>query len=115
MLRSKIHNATVTDSQLEYEGSLEVDKDLLEMTGILPFEKVLVSNIDNGNRFETYIIEGERGSKKIGLNGAAARLGSEGDRIIIFAFCELDENESKNFKPRIIVLDEDNNVKMKNF
>ncbi|MFC1725603.1 aspartate 1-decarboxylase [candidate division KSB1 bacterium] len=115
MLKSKIHNAKVTESKLEYEGSLEVDKDFLEMTGILPYEKVLVSNIDNGSRFETYIIEGERGSKKIGLNGAAARLGSEGDRIIIFAFCELDEDESGKFKPKIIVLDEDNNVKIKNF
>ena len=115
LLRTKIHNAVITESRIDYEGSLEVDKDLLDMVGILPYEKVLVANVENGERFETYIIEGERGSKKFGLNGAAARLGSEGERIIVFSFGEMEREEAGKFKPKIIVMDEHNNVKMKNF
>lgn len=115
LLRAKIHNAVITESRIEYEGSLEVDKDLLDMVEMLPYEKVLVANVENGNRFETYLIEGERGSKKFGLNGAAARLGSEGERIIVFAFGEMEKQEAEKFEPKIIVLDERNNVKMKNF
>jgi len=111
LLKAKIHDAVITESKLEYEGSIEIDEDYLEMVGMLPYEKVLVANVENGNRFETYVIKGKKGSKIFGLNGAAARLGCEGDRIIIFAFCEVDEKDAKDIKPKIIVLDENNNVK----
>ncbi len=110
MLRAKIHQATVTDADIEYEGSLTVDEELLEATDIRPFEQVRVSNLNNGERFETYIIPGKRGSRVICLNGAAARKGIKGDRIIIFSYCYYTEDEIRDFTPKIIRLDEKNNI-----
>ncbi len=110
MCYSKIHRGVVTDANLNYEGSLTLDTDFLEKSDMLPYEKVLVVNINNGKRFETYIIPGKKGSKEICLNGAAARLGEIGDRIIVMNFTWLNEQEAHNFKPKIIILDEKNNV-----
>jgi len=108
ILKAKIHRATVTDADLNYEGSLTVDTELLEKTGILEFEKVHVVNINNGARFETYIIKGKPGSGEICLNGAAARLGQKGDKVIIIAYALLSEEELKNHKPNIILVDDNN-------
>lgn len=111
MLKSKLHQAKVTQADLNYEGSLTIDEDLLEFADIVVNEKVAVYNITNGQRFETYAIKGERGSKSICLNGAAARLGEVGDRIIIVTYCNVDESEVAGHTPKVIVLDENNDVK----
>ncbi len=111
MLKAKIHRATVTDSNLNYEGSLSVDRNLLAAAGLIPFERISIYNINNGERFETYIIEGEPGV--IGLNGAAARKGVTGDLIIIAAYVLLTDTELKEYKPTILLLDEHNKVKNK--
>jgi aspartate 1-decarboxylase len=113
MLRSKIHRATVTDSNLEYEGSLTVDPDLIEAAGMLPYEQVSVSNLNNGERFETYVIPGRRGSGQMVLNGPTARKGVKGDKIIIFCYEFFNEEELKAYKPRIILVDENNRVREK--
>ncbi|MCK5520093.1 MAG: aspartate 1-decarboxylase [Candidatus Marinimicrobia bacterium] len=110
-LKSKLHRATVTQSNLNYEGSITIDSELMEMSDINEFEMVQVVNINNGVRFETYAIRGESGSRIIGLNGAAARLGMEGDKVIIMTYCDLHSDEIKSHKPKIIVLDDDNNFK----
>jgi aspartate 1-decarboxylase len=110
MFKAKIHQATITQADLHYEGSLTVDMDLLEASGILPNEKVQVVNINNGNRFETYTIIGERGSGVIGLNGAAARLGLPGDKIIIISYAQMTLEEAQNFKPTVIVVDDKNKI-----
>ncbi len=110
MLRAKIHQATVTEANIEYEGSLTVDEDLLDATGMKHFEQVRVSNLNNGERFETYIIPGKRGSGTICLNGAAARKGIVGDRIIIFSYCYYTDDEIKGHTPKIIRLDEKNSI-----
>lgn len=110
MLRSKIHRATVTDSELEYEGSLTVDPVLLEAAGMLPYEQVRVSNLNNGERFETYVIPGKRGLGEVVLNGPTARKGAKGDKIIIFCYEYYNEQELKTFKPNIVQVDERNNV-----
>jgi aspartate 1-decarboxylase len=112
MLRSKIHRATVTDANLEYEGSLTVDPVLLEAAGILPYELVHVSNLNNGERFETYVIPGKRGSGEMVLNGPTARRGVKSDKIIVFCYEYFNENELKTFKPKIVLVDENNRVKM---
>ena len=109
-LKSKIHRATVTDTKLQYEGSLTVDIELLEKADMNNLELVSVVNVNNGERFETYIIKGERGSRVICLNGAAARKVQVGDKIIFMTYCSLDENEIKDHKPTIILLDDNNNV-----
>ncbi len=111
MLKSKVHRATVTDASLHYEGSLAVDKDLLDQAGLCPFEKVKVYNINNGERFDTYIIEGEAGSGVISLNGAAARKGLVGDLIIIASYALYSPEELENYQPKIVVLKPDNTVK----
>ena len=111
LLKSKLHNVRITSSNLEYEGSIEIDEDLMDASGIVQYEKVLVANTDNGNRFETYVISGERGTGVIGLNGAASRLGNVGDRVIIFAFAIIDEDKLKGYKPKIVLVDEKNNIK----
>ena len=110
MLKSKLHEACVTQADLIYEGSLGIDVELMEMVGLHPYEKILVSNVNNGARFETYAISEAFGSRRIILNGAAARLGAVGDRIIIMSFAKVDEAEVKSGKhrPRIIRLDEHN-------
>ncbi len=111
MLRSKIHRATVTDANLEYEGSLTVDPVLLESAGILPYEQVSVSNLNNGERFETYVIPGKRGLGEMVLNGPTARKGVKGDKVIVFCYEYFNEQELKTFKPRIILVDEQNRIK----
>ena len=111
MLRAKIHQATITEANIEYEGSLTVDEDLLDATGMKHFEQVRVSNLNNGERFETYLIPGKRGSREICLNGAAARKGIVGDRIIIFSYGYYQDEEIKDFAPTIIKLDGKNNIK----
>jgi len=108
LLKAKIHHARVTQAELDYDGSLTIDTDLMDLVRIVPFEKVLVTNLENGNRFETYAIAGERGSGTICLNGATARLGKVGDRIIIFTFAQLSDEEIAGHKPRIVRLDAHN-------
>jgi len=111
MLRSKIHRATVTDANLDYEGSLTVDENLLEAAGILPYEQVMVSNINNGERFETYVIpSGKRGGGVICLNGPTARKGVIGDRVVIFCYEYYNEQELKTYKPIIVHVDEKNRL-----
>lgn len=110
MLRAKIHQATVTDSNILYEGSLTVDETLLDAVGMKPYEQVRVSNLNNGERFETYVIPGERDSGIICLNGATARKGSKNDLIIIFSYCYYTEDEIRDFSPIIIRLDKDNRI-----
>ena len=111
MLKSKIHRATITDADLNYEGSLTVDKDLLDAVDLRPYERVMVYNINNGERFETYAIEGESGSGVIGLNGAAARKGLIGDQIIIVSYALFSEDELKDFSPKIVLLNKSNKIK----
>ena len=111
MLRSKIHRAVVTDANLEYEGSITIDSKLLLQADLVEFEQVQVVNLNNGARFETYIISGEPGSGVIQLNGAAARLAQPGDRIIIMAYSLVEEQEVKVWKPKVLLLDKDNQVK----
>lgn len=109
-LRSKIHMAVVTESNLAYEGSITIDTEFMDAVGILPYEQVTISNLNNGERFETYVIPGKRGSREFCLNGPTARKGLVGDRIIVFSYCYMDEAEIKaGYKPRIIKLDEKNN------
>lgn len=110
VLRSKIHQATVTESNINYEGSLTVDEALLEIVGVSPYEQVMVSNLNNGERFETYVISGERDSGVICLNGPTARKGTAGDKIIIFSYGYYTEEEQKNISPILINLDEKNRI-----
>ena len=110
MLRAKIHRATGTDACLEYEGSLTVDEALLEAAGILPYEAVVISNLNNGERFTTYVIAGARGSGTISLNGPTARKGAIGDQIIIFCYEFYNEDEIKRHTPRIIKVDDKNRM-----
>ncbi len=110
MLKSKIHRAVVTDADLSYEGSLTIDEDLMKAADILPFEQIMVYNIANGERFETYAIAGEGGSGKICLNGAAARKGAPGDLIIIVTYGKYSEEEIKNGKTILVWVDDANNV-----
>lgn len=110
MLKSKIHRATVTQTALNYEGSLSLDKDLIEAANLLPFEQIMVYNISNGERFDTYVIEAERGSGTVCLNGAAARKGEPGDLIIIASYGLFDENECLNGNSHIVAVDKDNRI-----
>ena len=110
-LKGKIHQATVTERNLHYEGSLTVDRELIEAAGMLPYEKVEVYNITNGNRFSTYLIEGERGSGIIAVNGAAAHLAQPGDLIIITSYAMMDDHELPEHKPKIVLLNSHNKVK----
>lgn len=112
-LRGKIHNATVTGVNLEYEGSITIDRDILDEANMLPFEHVEVYNVNNGERFTTYILEGERGSKVVCLNGAAARKASVGDKLIIASFALLKDDEIKEHKCYIVIMDEGNKIKGK--
>ena len=111
MLKSKIHRATVTDCDLHYVGSITIDPDLLEAADIREHEQVHVLDIDNGQRFTTYAIEAPRGSRVIGVNGAAARLVQPGDKVIIIAYGQLDAAEARNYAPTVVLLDDENNVK----
>ena len=111
ILKSKIHRATITDADLNYEGSLTIDPVLMENADILPYEKVDVVNINNGQRFSTYAIEGVPDSGDICLNGAAARLGNPGDLIIILTYTNLPDEEINHHQPIVVLVDEENKVK----
>ncbi|NTV92805.1 MAG: aspartate 1-decarboxylase [Chlorobiaceae bacterium] len=111
LLKSKIHNARVTSGDLEYEGSITIDQELLHLAEMIPNEKVLVVNNNNGERFETYIINGEPGSRVIQLNGAAARCALPGDEIIIMTFAVMDEKKARTFQPMVLIVDHLNNPK----
>ncbi len=106
--KSKIHRATITDANLEYVGSITIDATLMRRADLVPFEKVQIANITNGERFETYVIEGKAESGVIGLNGAAARKGSVGDLIIIIAYGHIEKETAADFKPAIVHVDNDN-------
>lgn len=111
MFKSKLHQMAVTEANLHYEGSITIDQDLLDAAHLLPYEKVQVLNITNGSRLETYTIPGERGSRVCCMNGAAARLTQVGDRIIVISYAEMTPEEAKNYKPRTVVVDENNEPK----
>lgn len=108
LVKSKIHRAEVTDSSLHYEGSLAIDSEWMEMAGLRPFEKILVGDIANGERFETYAIPAPAGSGKISLNGATAHLGKIGDLLTIMSFAWVDEAEAAGWKPKVVVLGDHN-------
>ena len=110
MCKGKIHRATVTQANLNYVGSITIDQDLLDAADIYPYEKVQVVNVSNGSRLETYTIAGARGSGVICLNGAAARLNSEGDLVIIMSYGQFDEKEIRNLVPQIVFVDEQNRL-----
>ncbi len=111
MLKGKIHRATVTDADLEYEGSVAIDADLMKMAGILPYEKVAIYNITNGNRLETYAIVAPGGSGEICVNGAAAHLAGKGDIVIIACYAGMNAEEATSHKPSLVYVDENNVVK----
>ncbi|MDA0771719.1 MAG: aspartate 1-decarboxylase [Cyanobacteria bacterium] len=113
MLSSKIHRATVTECDLDYVGSITIDRDLMDAVGLLENEQVQILDITNGNRLTTYVIEGERSSGVIGINGAAAHLVSQGDLVIICSYVQIDEKELKNYKPQILLVDEQNKPQQK--
>ncbi|MFM1902416.1 MAG: hypothetical protein RLZZ440_316 [Planctomycetota bacterium] len=110
LLKSKIHRAAVTGASVDYEGSLTIAADLADRVGLRPYERILVGNLSNGERFETYVIYGPAGSAVIELNGATAHLGKPGDRLTIMSFTWLDEPEAASHSPAVIVLDEQNRV-----
>jgi aspartate 1-decarboxylase len=110
MLYSKIHRASVTDANLNYVGSITIDEELMEAAKLRIGQKVEIVNINNGERFSTYVIQGQRGQRDICLNGAAARKAQIGDRIIIIAYASMDEEELKTFKPTVVLVDEKNSI-----
>lgn len=110
MLRSKVHRATVTESNLEYEGSMTLDQDLMDAAGMLPYEQINVSNLNNGERFMTYVIPGKRGSGICCLNGPTARKGEVGDRVIIFCYEGYGNDELASFSPVIVKVDAKNRI-----
>ena len=110
MLKAKIHRATVTQAELDYVGSITVDMDLLEQAGILEYEKVQIVDVNNGSRFETYTIAGERGSGVMCLNGAAARMVQTGDKIILMAYAQMTPEEASELRPTVLFVDEKNKV-----
>ncbi len=110
MMKSKIHRATVTQADLHYEGSISIDADLLDRADILPNEQVDILNITNGERFTTYAITAPRGSKTFGLNGAAARRVQIGDKIIIITYGQMKAEKARNYRPNVVLLDENNEV-----
>ena len=110
MLKSKIHRVHVTWANIDYEGSITIDKKLMEEADILPYEQVQVLNTNNGARFTTYAIEGERGSGEIGLNGPAARLGTKGDVVLILSYCHVEDDEARHFIPKLVYVDVKNAI-----
>jgi len=113
MLKCKLHNAVVTEANIEYEGSVAIDADLMKEAGFLAGEQVEIYNITNGERFTTYVIKGEGGSKTIGIQGAAAHKASKGDRVIICAYAQMDENAAKQHRAVALMMDENNNIKVR--
>ena len=110
LMKAKLHRATVTQADLDYEGSIAIDGDLLDAAGIFPHEQVDVLNITNGARFTTYAIEAPRGSRAIAVNGAAARLVHQGDTVIIVAYAQVPGEEARNYRPSVVVLGEGNEI-----
>ena len=110
LLKGKIHRATVVQAELDYVGSITVDEALLEAAGILEYEKVQIVDVNNGSRFETYTISGQRGSGMICLNGPAARCVATGDKIIIIAYADMTPEEAKTFEPKVVFVDDDNQI-----
>jgi aspartate 1-decarboxylase len=108
MMKSKIHRATVTEANIDYEGSITIDRDLMDAADMVAYEQVHILNINNGARFTTYIIEGERGSGVICLNGAAARLAVKGDLVILITYTQLADEELKDYRPRVVHVDKNN-------
>ena len=110
MLKAKLRLATVTQAELHYDGSCAIDENLIEAAGMREFEAIDIYNVNNGERFTTYIIKGQRGSKMISMNGAAARKVQVGDRVIIATYGQYSEAELQSFKPKLVYLDENNNI-----
>jgi len=110
MLKSKIHRAILTGADLEYEGSVTIDRDLMDAADLLPYEAVCIWDVTNGSRLETYAIEGERGSGVVCVNGAAARLVAPGDLVIIASFVSLDDEEARKHEPKLVFVDERNRM-----
>ena len=110
LLKAKLHRACVTHAELDYEGSCAIDADMLAASGILPYEQIEIYNVTNGERFSTYAILAEAGSRIISVNGAAAHKANPGDRVIICAYGAMNEAEAANHKPRLVYLDENNHV-----
>ncbi len=110
LLHAKLHHLRVTQADLEYLGSLTIDEDLMDAVGIVTYEKILVANLDNGQRLETYAIPGPRGSRIACLNGAAAYMGKKGDRLIIMAFAQVEDKDVATFQPKVVRLDADNRI-----
>lgn len=113
LMRAKLHRATVTQADVDYEGSITIDRTLMDATDLLPNEAVAVWNVTNGNRFETYVVEGERDSGEICVNGAAAHLVTPGDLVIIAAFSWMDEEAARRHEPKVIFVDERNRIRAK--
>jgi aspartate 1-decarboxylase len=111
LLKSKIHRATVTEANVEYEGSVTIDRDLLEAADMLPYERVDIWNCTNGNRLSTYVIEGERGAGQICINGAAAHLMKPGDKVIIASWCEVPDAEARGFDAKRVFVDHENRIR----
>ena len=111
MMRAKLHRATVTQADLDYEGSIAIDRDLLDASSIFANEQVDVLNITTGARFTTYALEAPRGSRVIGVNGAAARLVQPGDKVIVVAYSQIDATEARNYAPSVVLLDDGNHIK----
>lgn len=111
LLKGKLHRACVTHAERDYEGSCAIDAELLEAAGILPYEEVQLYNVTNGERFTTYAIRAEAGSRIISVNGAAAHRAAPGDRVIICTYAAMDEEEARRHKPRLVILDQHNHVK----
>jgi len=111
MFKSKLHRLRVTQADLYYEGSITIDRELLDTAGLLPYEKVQVVNVNNGSRLETYTIPGEAGERTVCLNGPAARLAAPGDQVIVIAYAELTPQEAQQHHPRVVLVDENNDVK----
>ena len=111
LLKSKIHRATVTDANVDYEGSISIDRDLMDLADLQEYEQVHIYNISNGNRFSTYVIEGERKSGDVCINGAAAHLAKRGDLVIIANYASYSENDASLHKPKLVYVNDDNSVK----
>lgn len=111
MLRAKVHRITVTERNVEYEGSLTLDVGLMEACGMVPYERIDVFDVDNASRFSTYLIEGDRGSGACEVNGAAAHLVNMGDKLIIVAYCQMDDADVQGHKPRVVLVHDDNTLR----
>lgn len=112
ILKSKIHRATVTDANIEYEGSITLDEELMDAAGLLPYEQVSIYNVTNGERFQTYVIKGERGSGDVCINGAAAHLAKKGHIIIIASYAGMEEIEAINYQPAMVYVDAKNRIRL---